>query len=68
MYCDVICAHCMFAAIEILQSDWTAIFCSCTNPGIWQAPDLPFFAKVGLHPTMQTHFFKFYFLSIKLSY
>ena len=22
-----------------------------TNPGIWLAPDLPFFAKVGLQPT-----------------
>ena len=26
-------------------------FCSRTNPGIGLAPDLPFFAKVGLHPT-----------------
>ena len=26
-------------------------FCSRTNPGIGLAPDLPFFTKVGLHPT-----------------
>ena len=36
--------------LEILQSDWTAIFYSRTNPGIGLAPDSPFFAKGRVTP------------------
>ena len=42
----------MLMAVEILQSDWTAISLQQNKSGYRAGTRLlPFFAKVGLHPT-----------------